>query len=132
MLEFLQNYLDNIAETPKQYYDNLHQATINSRWEDTTQLYLVKEQKALPFKDEYEEYEMIKDEHGVFSITIVGDLQERYYTYFVTNAYNKQGKEIVDPYAKGCGVNGLRGMVVNFNKVDDKVSLNIFFRIFET
>ena len=44
MLEFLQNYLDNIAETPKQYYDNLHQATINSRWEDTTQLYLVKEQ----------------------------------------------------------------------------------------
>lgn len=57
MLEFLQNYLDNIAETPKQYYDNLHQATINSRWEDTTQLYLVKEQKALPFEDEYEEHE---------------------------------------------------------------------------
>lgn len=72
--------------------------------------------------DEYEEYEMIKDEHGVFSITIVGDLQERYYTYFVTNAYNKQGKEIVDPYAKGCGVNGLRGMVVNFDKVDAKPS----------
>ena len=65
---------------------------------------------------------MVKDEQGVFSVTILGDLQGKYYTYFVTNAYNKQGKEIVDPYAKGCGVNGLRGMIVNFDNAEAKPS----------
>ena len=65
--------------------------------------------------DDYEEYAMAKDEQGVFSKTVDGDLQGKYYTYVVYNAYNKLGKEIVDPYAKACGVNGLRGMVVDFN-----------------
>ena len=33
------------------------QATINDQWDNTTQLYTIKEQSALPFKDEYTEYE---------------------------------------------------------------------------
>ena len=57
MLEFLENYMSYIAQTPKEYHRGLIQATIDSRWEDTTQLFTIKEQSALPFKDEYTEYE---------------------------------------------------------------------------
>lgn len=57
MIEFLENYINNISRTPKQYHQGLLQATLNSRWEDTTQVYTVKEQVALPFTDEYVDYE---------------------------------------------------------------------------
>lgn len=50
-------YLNKIAQSPKEHYDSLTQATLNSRWEDTTQIYKIKEQKALPFENEYVEYE---------------------------------------------------------------------------
>ena len=70
--------------------------------------------------DVYEEYEMERGEKGVFSYTKTGDLGGKYYTYFVKNASNKDGKEIVDPYAKGAGVNGLRGMIVNFDSDEAK------------
>ena len=67
--------------------------------------------------DEYTEYEMIKGEKGVFSYKVDGNLHGKYYTYVVTNAQNS-GVEIVDPYAKAAGVNGLRGMIVNFNETN--------------
>lgn len=51
------DYVDKISMTPKEYWDSLAQATIIERWEDTTQIYNVKEQRALPFIDEYDEYE---------------------------------------------------------------------------
>ena len=70
--------------------------------------------------DTYTEYDMVKGDKGVFSYTVSGDLDGTYYTYVVYNAYNRQGKEIVDPYAKACGVNGLRGMVINFDNADAK------------
>ena len=66
----------------------------------------------------YKEEEMTKGEKGVFSAQINEDLEGKYYTYFVTNSYNPYGKEIVDPYAKGAGVNGLRGMIVDFSKTN--------------
>lgn len=50
-------YLDVIAETPNEQYRNLNQATIDSQWDDTTQIYSIKEQKAFPFEDEYIEYD---------------------------------------------------------------------------
>ena len=53
----VKNYLDRIVQTPKEYYQGLVQATINDQWDNTTQLYTIKEQSALPFKDEYTEYE---------------------------------------------------------------------------
>ena len=53
----VKNYLDKIAQTPKEYYQGLVQATINDQWINTTQLFTIKEQSALPFKDEYTEYE---------------------------------------------------------------------------
>ena len=51
------NYTENIAQTPKEYWEGLHQATIDTMWRDTTQIYNIKEQNALPFTDEYTEYE---------------------------------------------------------------------------
>ena len=51
------NYTENIAQTPKEYWDGLHQATLDTMWNDTTQIYTIKEQNALPFTDEYTEYE---------------------------------------------------------------------------
>ena len=60
------------------------------------------------------EIEMEKGEKGVFSATVDGDLKEKYYTYTVYNSTYPNGEEVVDPYAKSTGVNGLRGMIVNF------------------
>lgn len=67
--------------------------------------------------DNFEEYPMVKDEHGVFSFELSGDLAGKYYTYVVTNNYFSE-KEIVDPYAKGCGINGLRGAIIDFSKTN--------------
>lgn len=53
----VKNYLNKIAQTPKEYYQGMIQATINDQWINTTQLFTIKEQSALPFKDEYTEYE---------------------------------------------------------------------------
>ena len=65
----------------------------------------------------YDTQAMLRGEKGVWSVTVNGDLAGKYYTYVVTNgAYNE--KEIVDPYAKGCGLNGLRGMIVDFSKTN--------------
>jgi len=60
-MEFLNNYLFNIKQSPKDYYHDLNQATVNHRFEDTTQIRTVKEQMVSlhPFEwlDEYREYE---------------------------------------------------------------------------
>ena len=70
------------------------------------------------------EVPMVKDEHGVFSVTIKKNLDGKYYTYVVTNALHNQA-EVVDPYAKSAGVNGLRGMIVNFEKANPQGFKNI-------
>lgn len=59
-------------------------------------------------------YSMEKGEKGVWEYTVPGDLNGKYYTYTVTNA-NFDKREIVDPYAKSAGVNGKRGMIIDFN-----------------
>lgn len=50
---------------------------------------------------------------GVWSVTINGDLLNKYYTYSVT--HGKTTKETADVYAKACGVNGHRSMVVDLS-----------------
>ena len=74
--------------------------------------------------DAYDEYDMTKGEKGVFSKQVAGDLQGKYYTYVVSNS-NFTNKEIVDPYAKSAGVNGLRGMIVDFSKTNPEGWNNI-------
>lgn len=50
---------------------------------------------------------------GVWSVTINGDLLNKYYTYSVT--HGKTTKETADVYAKACGVNDQRSMVVDLS-----------------
>ncbi len=68
--------------------------------------------------------EMIKKDKGVFEITIDQNLSGKYYTYSVTNNQFKD-EEIVDPYAKSAGVNGLRGMIVDFEQTNPEGWENI-------
>ncbi len=55
---------------------------------------------------------------GVWSVKVDGDQKNVYYTYFVTNAENPNGVEVVDIYAKAAGVNGNRAMVVDLDSTD--------------
>ena len=65
----------------------------------------------------YLERDLVKDEKGVWSVEVLEDLAGMYYTFEVTN-YKYKNMEIVDPYAKSAGVNGLRGMIVDFSKTN--------------
>ncbi len=62
--------------------------------------------------------EMSKADNGLFSVTINANLYDYYYTYTVYSASYPSGREIVDPYAYGAGVNGLRGLIVDFSKTN--------------
>ncbi len=67
--------------------------------------------------DTHQEYEMTKEEKGVWSYHSTNQLYGKYYTYVVTNeAYTE--KETVDPYAKSAGINGSRGAIVNFEETN--------------
>lgn len=62
--------------------------------------------------DTFSEHKMTMGEKGVWSATLNGDFAGKYYTYVVTNG--DETNEVVDPYAKSTGINGLRGMIVDF------------------
>ena len=65
------------------------------------------------------EYPMELDKTtGVWSVKVEGDCKNQYYTYYVENAKNPNGMEVVDIYAKAAGVNGNRGMVVDLDSTD--------------
>jgi len=68
----------------------------------------------------YATYPMTKSEKGTWTATIEGDLDGVYYTYTIVNS--TVSNEVVDPYAKSTGLNGARGMIVNFG--DDNEKLN--------
>lgn len=53
---------------------------------------------------------------GVWFCTIKGDLAGKYYTYTVK--HGNDVKETADVYAKACGVNGKRSMVVDLNSTN--------------
>ena len=67
--------------------------------------------------DIYIESEMTLGEKGVYTALINGDLNGKYYTYVVSNSKYTE-KELVDPYAKSAGVNGERGMILDFDTTD--------------
>lgn len=67
--------------------------------------------------NEYKEYMMERIENGAWEYILNGDLEGKYYTYVVTNNAYKE-REIVDPYAKSTGINGYRGMIVDFSKTN--------------
>ncbi len=66
--------------------------------------------------DTYSEYAYIKGDKGVWTVSVDGDLHGKYYTLVATNGAGTN--EFVDPYARAAGVNGLRGMIVDFSKTN--------------
>lgn len=66
--------------------------------------------------DTYDEFAFAKGDQGVWTTVVSGDLHGKYYTYIATNSAGTN--EFVDPYARAAGVNGLRGMVVDFSRTD--------------
>ena len=63
-------------------------------------------------------FSMRLTEKGIWTVKVEGDLHGTYYTYTVTA--NGSENETGDIYAKACGVNGLRSMVVNLDKTNPK------------
>ena len=59
---------------------------------------------------------MVKEDKGVWSLKLIGDYQNTYYTYQVT--VNGVTRETADIYAKAAGVNGNRSMVADLAKTD--------------
>ena len=66
--------------------------------------------------DSYRGYNMSFQPGGIWQVTINKSLHGSYYKYFVKNSLGTV--EVLDPYAKACGVNGERGMVVNLKNTD--------------
>ena len=64
----------------------------------------------------FETSDMSAGENGTWSFVKAGDLDKVYYTYLVT--VDGVTRETNDPYAKACGVNGIRSMVVDFAKTN--------------
>ena len=62
-------------------------------------------------------YEMTLGAKGVWTVTVDEDLTGYYYNYSVTNGYTTTS-EVVDPYAYATGLNGLRGYIVDFSKLN--------------
>lgn len=66
----------------------------------------------------YEQIPMEKGDKGVWSFHSHKELHKVYYDYLI----KRDSKEVLtaDPYAKACGVNGIRSMAVNLKKTDPK------------
>lgn len=66
--------------------------------------------------DAYTESPLTKGEKGVWSLTKpTSESFNSYYTYFVKSKAYPEGIEIVDPYARSAGINGLRGFIPDFS-----------------
>lgn len=69
-----------------------------------------------PGAEKISETEMLRVAPSSYECAIEGDLEGTYYTY----AVEREGvrSECVDPYARACGANGLRSMVVDLEKTN--------------
>lgn len=86
-------------------------------------------------KDSYcmENFSMKLVEKGVWMVKVEGDLNGTYYTYTVSA--NGSNNETGDIYAKACGVNGIRSMVVNLEKTNPcgwEEDKHVFYPLEET
>lgn len=61
-------------------------------------------------------HDMTRGTKGDWSVTVNGDLNGKYYTYYAT--VNGNSTEVVDPYATSGGKNGNRGMVLDLDATD--------------
>lgn len=67
-------------------------------------------------KDLIEKTAMKQDVCGTWTVIKSGNLNHVYYTYSVT--INKEERETGDPYARACGVNGSRSMILDMSETN--------------
>lgn len=67
-------------------------------------------------QDLISEEQMFLQEKGVWALSKLGNYEGVYYTYFLL--HEDFEAETIDPYARACGVNGIRGMVVDLKKTN--------------
>ena len=61
-------------------------------------------------------YDMLYTDKGVYEKKVDGNLDGKYYTYSLTNSLGTS--ETIDPYARTCGINGMRGEIVDLDSTD--------------
>ncbi|OYZ01491.1 MAG: type I pullulanase [Sphingobacteriia bacterium 28-36-52] len=61
--------------------------------------------------------QMKKATNGVWVVSIPQNLKDQYYTFQVL-INNKWSDEIIDPYAKACGTNGVRAQIINLKETN--------------
>ncbi len=88
--------------------------TVFRVWSPTADDVLLKLYNGNDFSTE----KMEKNSQGVWEKTVNGDLDGRFYNYLIKNG--EDYTEVVDIYAKSCGVNGKIGMVVNLSTTNPK------------
>ena len=105
------------------YYDGDDLGAVYSKeetafrvWAPTASEVVVNLYKTGNGEDLIASHPMEKAEKGTWYLKLSGDYDGVYYTYSVT--VHDETKEAVDPYAKACGVNGQRGMVLNLDNTD--------------
>jgi pullulanase len=64
----------------------------------------------------YATHDLVPYEKGTWQVIVSGDLEGVYYTFLVNNG--SIAHEVVDPYAYSTGINGKRGMIVDFSKTN--------------
>ncbi len=128
------DYLGGTAFNAEFYYDgddlgahlndeNAPTATIFKLWAPTSTKVLLNIYNTGDYRTEPDPastYEMTLGEKGVWSYTVGENLANKYYTYTVTNSAGTN--EAVDPYAKSAGLNGMRGMIVNFSEINSNLA----------
>ena len=63
-------------------------------------------------------YRMLPSDNGTWVVTVEEDLNGKYYTYTASFEGGVIDRDIVDPYAKSVGVNGLRGLIFDLDSTD--------------
>ena len=66
--------------------------------------------------DQQQRTAMKQGDNGTWYVTVTGDLSGKYYNYDVV--FDSYTVEATDPYAKGVGANGDRGMIVDLDSTD--------------
>ncbi len=69
--------------------------------------------KSLGGSDSSKIYKMNYVKGGVWEVTVTGDLKGKFYTYTLTHSAGTV--EAMDPYAKACGINGMRAYIYDKN-----------------
>ena len=93
-LAWYDNYISNMAQTPKESWKGLNQASIDNAWQDTTQLRTIKEQ-VYPFSDKYTEYNVWVSTVSDISVNTDKTISNLIYVLFqdCTHTLNHRGQK---------------------------------------